>query len=323
MSVLRGRARLGSAPMTPPVDQREPTTIVAFAGARPVPAAVLGAFAIAFSALFVRLSGTTPSTAAAFRCLYAVPVLGVLAAMERRRFGARSRTEHTLALVAGLFFSADLIMWHHSIEAVGAGLATVLGNLQVLVVGLIAWLALHERPDARLVLPIPIVLTGVVLVSGAIGTGAYGDDPVLGVVLGVGTSTAYAGFILVHRRGAGDLRRPAGPLFEATVVTAVVTGAYGAITHDLAFPPTPAAHAWLVLLAFTSQVVGWLLLSVSLPRLPAALSSMLLLLQPVGALALGAIVLGEDPSIVQFAGVGLILAGVVIATRGRRDLVAA
>lgn len=309
--------------MTAPPARREPTLIVAFAGARPVPAAVLGAFAIAFSALFVRLSGTTPTTAAVFRCLYAVPVLGVLAAMERRRFGPRTRTEHALAVVAGLFFSADLIMWHHSIEAVGAGLATVLGNLQVLVVGLIAWLVLHERPGARLVLPIPIVLAGVVLVSGAIGTGAYGDDPVLGVVLGVGTSMAYAGFILVHRRGAGDLRRPAGPLFEATVVTAVVTGAYGALTSDLTFPSTPAAHGWLILLAFTSQVIGWLLLSVSLPRLPAALSSMLLLLQPVGALALGAVILGEDPSTVQFAGVGLILVGVVIAARGRREMVPA
>lgn len=309
--------------MPVPVEQRTQTSVVAFAGARPIPAAVLGAFAIAFSALLVRLSGTSPTTAAVFRCLYAVPVLGVLAMMERQRFGPRSRFEHGLAVVAGLFFSADLIMWHHSIEAVGAGLATVLGNLQVLVVGLIAWLVLHERPDARLVLPIPIVLAGVLLVSGALGTDAYGDHPGLGVVLGLGTSMAYAGFILVHRRGASDLRRPAGPLFEATLVTAVVTAVFGQLTGDVAFIPTWPGHGWLIVLALTSQVAGWLLLSVSLPRLPAALSSMLLLLQPVGALALGAIVLGEHPSLVQFAGVGLILAGVVVAARGRRVTVPA
>ena len=44
-----------------------------------------------------------------------------------------------LALFAGICFTADLVLWHLAIEAVGAGLATVLGNLQVLVVALAAW----------------------------------------------------------------------------------------------------------------------------------------------------------------------------------------
>jgi drug/metabolite transporter (DMT)-like permease len=290
-----------------------------FVGARPVVAAVCGAFAIAFSALLVRLSGARPTTAALFRCAYALPVLGALTVIERRRFGSRTRREHVLSTVAGLCFAADLILWHHSIEAVGAGLATVLGNLQVVVVGLVAWLVLHEKPQARLIAAIPIVLCGVVLVSGAIGARAYGKDPVLGVVFGAGTSLAYAGFILFHRQGAKDLRRPAAPLFEATLVTALAAAAFGALSHDARFTPSWPAHGWLVLLAITSQVFGWLLLSVSLPRLPAALISVLLLLQPVGALALGALILRERPSIVQLSGVALILAGVVTAAWRRKQ----
>lgn len=289
-----------------------------FVAARPVGAAVCGAFAIAFSGLLVRLADVQPVTAAIFRCIYALPVLGALAAIERRRFGSRSRREHTLAAIAGLAFTTDLILWHHSIDAVGAGLATVLGNLQVLVVGVVAWVVLHEKPQARLIWAIPVVLLGVVFVSGAIGTGAYGDDPVLGVVTGALTSLAYAIFILVHRQGASDLRRPAGPLFEATLVTAVAASIFGGVTGSASFVPAWPAHGWLVLLAMTSQVIGWLLLSVSLPRLPAALSSILLLLQPVGALVLGAAILNEDPSRVQFAGVALILAGVVFAAWQRR-----
>ncbi len=65
-------------------------------------------------------------------------------------------------------------------------------------------------------------------------------------------------------------------------------------------------------------MVGWLLISVSLPRLPAAVTSLLLLIQPVTSVALAALILGETPSRVQIAGVVLILAVVVFATGRRR-----
>ena len=83
-----------------------------------------------------------------------------------------------LALIAGIFFAGDLIFWHHAIEFVGAGLATVLGNLQVIVVGLVAWVVFGERPPRSVLLALPIVLVGVVLIRGVVGTGAYGSAPV-------------------------------------------------------------------------------------------------------------------------------------------------
>lgn len=296
------------------------STPLAFLGARPLLASVLGASAIAFSAVFVRLADATPTTVAVFRTAYALPVLGLLAWIERARFGPRGRRAHRLAAIAGIAFAADLIFWHHSIDAVGAGLATVLGNLQVIVVGVVAWLLLGERPDARLFASIPVVVAGVVLVSGVVGVGAFGEDPALGVIFGVATSIAYSAFILVHREGARDLRRPAGPLFEASAWAAVAATLYGLGDGSVDLVPAWPSHGWLLLLAMTSQVLGWLLLSISLPRLPAALSSVLLLLQPVGALALGAVILGEDPSVVQYAGVALILMGVILAAwrRGGR-----
>jgi drug/metabolite transporter (DMT)-like permease len=74
----------------------------------------------------------------------------------------------------------------------------------------------------------------------------------------------------------------------------------------------------LVVLALTSQVVGWLLISISLPRVAAALTSVILLLQPVASVALSAAVLDERPSAVQLLGCAIVLAGVVAATAGRR-----
>ena len=106
-------------------------------------------------------------------------------------------------------------------------------------------------------------------------------------------------------------------MFDATLVSAVASTAFGLVAGDMDLSPDWPAHGWLAALALTSQVVGWLLISSSLPRLPAALISMLLLVQPVGAMALGAVVLTERPSPVQLAGAALILAGVLYSARGR------
>ena len=280
---------------------------------------MLGALVIAFSGILVRLADVSPSTAALFRCAYALPVLALLASYEQRRFGDRSWRDRRLAWAAGLFFAADLTFWHHSIAAVGAGLATVLGNTQVVFVGLLAWAALGERPENRSLVAIPVVFLGVTLISGVIGSGAYGDDPALGVVYGVLTGITYALFLLILRQGNTDERRPAGPLFDATLSAAIFSALGGIAVGDLDWVPDVEAQAWLVLLALSSQVLGWLLISVSLPRLPAVLTSIVLMLQPVSTVFLGAILLSEAPSAVQLTGVAIVIAGVAVATVRPRE----
>ena len=252
-----------------------------------------------------------PSTAAIFRCLYALPALGLLAWLEDRRYGARPWRSRRIVVPAGIFFAADLIFWHHAIADVGAGLATVLGNLQVVVVPFAAWAVLGERIQPRVLAALPLVCSGVVLISGVLETGAYGDHPVRGVVFGILTGVTYAGFLLCLRQAGADLRRPAGPLFDTTAVAVVAALVAGAAVGEADLVPTWPAHAWLVVLALTSQVLGWLLITVSLPRLPAALTSVTLTIQPVGSVVLGVILLGEEPSALQLAGVACIVAGLV------------
>jgi drug/metabolite transporter (DMT)-like permease len=285
---------------------------------RPVLAAVLGALTIAFSAILVRLADVEPATAAFFRCAYALPALALLAWWEQRAYGPRAAGQRRLAIIAGLFFAADLVLWHHAIAAVGAGLATVLGNTQVVMVALAAWLLLGERPDRRVLISVPIVFAGIVLISGVIGADAYGRDPVLGSVFGVLTGVAYTGFLLVQRRANADERRPAGPLFDATLAAAVASAAIGLPLGELDLVPTWPAHGWLLLLALLVQALGWLLISVSLPRLPSAVTSVVLTIQPVGSVLLGMVLLSEDPSALQLVGVAFILAGLLLTTLRRR-----
>ncbi len=282
---------------------------------RPVLTAFLGALTIAFSAIFVRLADVSPATAALFRCVYALPPLAVLAWYERRRYGPRAAGQSRLAWIAGAFFAADLVLWHHAIDQVGAGLATVLGNTQVVIVPIAAWLFLGERPGGRVAASVPVVLLGVVLISGVLGGGdAYGRDPVLGVVFGLGTGVAYAGFLLVQRRANADHRRPAGPLFDASLSAAVFSLLIGLPLGEIDLVPTWPAHGWLLLLGLAVQVGGWLLISTGLPRLPAAVTSVVLTIQPVGSVLLGMLILAEAPSGLQLVGVGFILAGLLLTT---------
>src|SRR5262245_17917014 len=288
-------------------------------GDRPVLAVLVGAVAIAFSGILFRLSHVSPSTGAFYRCVFALPPLWVLARRETRRFGRRTRRAVVLAWVAGAFFAADLILWHNGIEQVGAGLATVLGNTQVVLVGLLAWAILGERPQRSSLAAIPVVAFGVLLISGVLESGAYGSNPGLGVMYGLLTGLAYSGFLLPLREGSRDLRRPAGPLFTATLASALGCAAIGTVVGDLDLTPSWAAIGWLILLALSSQVLGWLLISMSRPRLPAVTTSSLLTFQPVCSVIFAALIVNESPSWLQLAGAGCILIGLVTATIGRRE----
>jgi drug/metabolite transporter (DMT)-like permease len=170
---------------------------------------------------------------------------------------------------------------------------------------------LGERVQTRILLALPLVCSGVLLISGALESGAYGENPTRGVMYGLLTGLTYAGFILVLRQAGSDLRRTAGPLFDTTLVSTVVAVIAGVAVGEADLVPAWPAHGWLILLALSSQVLGWLLIAASLPRLPAALTSVTLTIQPVGSVLLGMVLLGEDPSALQLAGVACILAGLV------------
>jgi len=282
--------------------------------ARPRLAALLGAICISFSGIFYLNAAVSPSTGAVYRALFGLPLLALVAFAERRRSGPLPRRTVRLAAIAGVFFAGDLLFWHHAIEAVGAGLATVLGNLQVIVVGFVAWIALGERPSRGTLIALPIVLFGVVCISGVVGSGAYGDAPTLGVLLGLLTAFCYAGYLLTIRLSGRDQRRPAGPVAIGTLVTALVAMVVGVVGGDLDPTPGLGSLAWLALYGVTSQSLGYLLIAISLPRLPAVIVSIILLAQPVITVALAMILLGEAPSPAQLVGVGLVIGGIAIAT---------
>ena len=277
--------------------------------------ALVGVTGISFAAIFVRLADVSPTTATFFRVVYALPFLGAIWFFSRDRDDRPPRAR-LIAFAAGLVFTVDLTLWHTSIDLIGAGLATVLANTQVVFVGVIAWVAHSDRPSRLAIGSVPIILIGVMLIAG-VGGGAYGDDPRLGAILGVLTGVSYAGFIVLlrmaNRFGSAP---PVGPLLDATAGAALGAFLWSFAEADFSFTPTWPSHGWILLLAVVSQTIGWLLISRTLPRLAALETSLLILVQPAGALIWSRLIFSESLSPLQWLGVGVVLGGVA-AVAGR------
>ena len=293
-------------------------------------AALFGVLGISLSAIFVRLARVSPATATVFRAGLAVPVLLALWWAIRRQ-DRRPGRARWLAFASGLLLALDLSLWHQSIGLIGATLATVLANTQVVFVGLIAWALYRERPTGLALLVLPIAFGGVALMSGLGRPDAYGDDPVGGVVFGLLSGAAYASFLLVYRASnlpsrqagrpyglaGGELAVPVGPVLDATLGTAVGGLVTGLTDPGFSLAVPWAALAWLAALALIAQVIGWLCISVALPRLPALETSVMLLLQPVATTVWAALIFVERLSALQWAGAAMVLGGVAtLAYRG-------
>jgi drug/metabolite transporter (DMT)-like permease len=275
-----------------------------------------GAVSLSASAVLLGLAATTPATATAARCLFALPAVAALAAGERRRHGALNRQAHFWAAVCGVLFAADMLWWTQSIPEVGAGLSTVLVNTQVAIVPLLAWLVDRERSGPRFLWSLPVVLAGVLLAGGIFERGISGTNPPLGTVHAIAAALCYSGFLFLLRRvgqGGRPLQTYAVVLASATVVAVVV----GFASQSLDLSPGWRTAGWLILVTLTGQLIGWLLVAFYTAKLPSEVGSALLMLMPVGAVVLGAVVLAERPSMLQLLGCAVVLVASYTATARR------
>ncbi len=278
--------------------------------------AVAGALVTGASSTIMQLAGTSASTVAFYRCLYALPFLLLLARRESKRPGRLSPRQAALGVGAGAFLAADLILWFDSIRGVGAGLATVLQDSQVMFVAAGGWLAFGTRPSPRLMRLLPVMLAGVWLVSGQVGGGSLRHVAIQGTLSGVASALAYAVFLLLIGRNA-DSRHQRNAAFMTLVTASTAVSAFvaGAATGTLRLVPTWPSAGWLILLAITTQVLGWLLIATALTRSTSAQASVALLLQPTAAVLLAWAFLSERPAPVQLGGVVIVVAAATVAVR--------
>ena len=282
--------------------------------------ALAGAVAISFSPVLYVFSGTNPSTGAFFRMLYALPALALLAYLVRSADTRSSRTRW-MAFGAGLILAPDMLSYHSSMIFIGIGIATLIGNSQVIIVTLASWKLFGEKPNPAILLSLPVVVVGLALISGIADSDPYGEDPVKGVIFGLMAAFFYSSFLILFRYSNRELAPSSSVQLDATAGAALgllVLGLLplsGYAIEPLDLQPIWPGHGWLIVLALLCQVAGWLAIAHALPRLPAAHVSFAVLLQPVLTLVWGYVILDQDGhSQNQVIGIFLVLAAIIAVT---------
>jgi drug/metabolite transporter (DMT)-like permease len=275
--------------------------------------AAAGIFCISFSPILIRASADASDlTIAFFRSFYAIPFLALL--YWRARHGdERPRRSRLIAVASGMFLTLDLFFWHASIRQIGAGLATLLANVQVVFVALIAWAVLGEKPGRRAIAVLPLIFVGIFLIAGLAGGDAYGENPGVGSAQSLIAALLYALFILLLRESGRGRKAPStGPVLDASIGAAAVALILG-LTFESSFDLSVEwpLHGWLLLLALVAQVIGWPIIAKAMPHLPALDTSILILGQPMLAILWASLIFDEALGISQWIGVALVLAGLL------------
>ena len=275
-----------------------------------------GAFCIALSPIWVRVSEVGPTASAFWRVALAIPLLWILFAFNSKGKKILDKDQYLPLLATGLAFAGDLAFWHWSIQYTSVANSTLLANLASIFVTLAAWILWKQRPGGLFLAGLAAALLGTgLLVRASLG---FSPTALLGDALGVVTAMFYAWYLMsmkrLRERGAATLQLMA----VTTTITAVLLLPIAFASGETLLPPSAAGWLKLLGLAWISHAAGQGLIAYALARLPAAFSAVGLLLQPVLAGIFAWLLLGEALAALQVAGGAVVLAGIYLAHRGSR-----
>jgi drug/metabolite transporter (DMT)-like permease len=277
-----------------------------------------GGCAIAFAPIFVRLADTGPVASAFWRCALAVPVLWAWVYWKQKSPSplgeGRGEGPFIPLVLAGLFFAADLGVWHFSILYTSVANSTVLANLAPIFVTLAGWLFWRRKVTRTFLAGMFVAIVGMFVLVGP--NFATGGKPLLGDALGALTAVFYAGYFLAIKIARDAGASTARLMAWSTTITALVLLPI-ALAMPQPFLPS-STHGWWVLLglALVTQVLGQGLIAYAFAHLPASLSSVSLLIQPVMAALFAWMLFGEAIGAAQFIGGAIVLSGIWLARKG-------
>ena len=273
----------------------------------PLAALILGACAIGFAPVLVRLAETGPAAAGFWRLAFALPMLAVLAArVDKAAFAPPSQA----MLAAGLLFAGDLAFWHYGIRYTSVAKATVMSNLTPVVVTLAAWLAFRERPRRLFLAGLALAVAGAAAMALS-KSNLPGRDPPLGDALSLATAFWYAFYFLAVRK-AREQSSASRVMFWSSAVGAPILLVVALAMGEDILPAGPGGWAACLGLG-VAHVVGQGAIAWALGRLPTATASVVVLVQPVVAALLGWLLFAERLTPVQALGGAAALAGVAFA----------
>lgn len=272
---------------------------------------MIGAAAIGFAPIFVRLTETGPAAAGFWRLSFALPWLAILAFRPGAPKGAGPFPVKWTAL-AGVFFGLDLLFWHYGVTYTSVTNATVLTNLTPVIVTLAAWVFYGDRPRRLFVAGLALALSGAFTMALAHGD-TQGTNPPLGDLLSALTAVWYGGYFLAMGQARQSANAARVMFWSSAAGIPLLLIAALLLREDLR---PDSLGGWSACFALgLVHVIGQGAIAWALGRLPTALASVVVFIQPVVAAALGWAIFGEPIGLIQGVGGVVALLGVAIAQR--------
>jgi len=273
-----------------------------------------GGCAIAFAPILVRLSDTGPVASAFWRTALAAPLLWAWLARPAARDAAPVAISRRALVAAGLFFAADLGVWHWSIVYTSVANSTLLANLAPIFVTLAGWVFWRRSVTGTFLAGMVLALAGMFILVGP--NFSTGGTRLLGDALGALTAVFYAGYMLAIK-SARDARASTVRLMAwSTTITAVALLPVTLLSPQPMFPHSAGGWWVLVALALVTQIMGQGLIAYAFAHLPASLSSVSLLIQPVMATLFAWLLFHEPVGAAQYLGGAVVLGGIWLSKRG-------
>ncbi len=246
----------------------------------PVTVLVIAAIVISFSGVFVKISHVSSTVSAFYRVLFGSLFL-IFACFVRKEFTIRTLKNNFYAVICGLLFAIDLWAWHLSIQYIGPGLATILGNCQVFVLSLVGFLVFKETIGIKFIISLPLAFFGLFLLIG-VDIDQLSPDYKTGIYLGIATAIFYSLFLLLLRKLQSNKEDFSlfYYLMMLSVACTVFLGGKIAITGESFVIPDGVTLLSLLSLGLFIQAMAWVGISNSLPKVNASHAGLILLLQP-------------------------------------------
>ena len=282
-------------------------------------ALLAGGIAIGFAGILMRLSDVNPLASAFWRMAIAAPILWIWAlSVGAPDQAAGRRIGYTPALVlAGLYFAGDMAFWHLSLHYTTVSNATLLSNFAPIFIALWLWYAYRTRFARIFIIGMLIALAGAVLLVGPNAAGGTQDHKLAGDALGLASAVFYAGYQLVIKQ-ARDQYSTARLMAWSTSITAIALLPFALAAPGAFMPLTPAGWWPLLGLALLAQIGGQTVIAYASAHLPASLSSVSLLIQPLTATIAAWLIFAEAIGPWQMLGGSLLLWGIFLSKRGSR-----
>ncbi len=288
-----------------------PTNLTASLQALALAAACSAGFLWGTGALVVNIlissHGFTPENISFWR--FSVGALVLLAVFGRSIRWAQLRPLLTTVLAAGTAMAGYVLLWFLGIERIGAAIPTLIALcLPPVLVTIVAVARGQEKLDAYLVAVLAAALVGTVLIVSRHGTDAGAADQnnlVLGVAFAMGSALLYAGFTLISGRLSNSLG--AGQATTCLTVVAALVMGFSALYRPLHWPQGIPPQAWFLYLGVVTAALALLAFSWGAARLSPTALTVATLVEPLTAVLLAALFLGEQLSALQWLGGGLLL----------------